>query len=751
MNAKFSVLTAVLVLVASASAQLPEEPPLVYLWHVVTGEQVPTYASQVVRFKVDEFPDGYAAGLAFAAQAWHQIEMTHTTKPTAVALILQNFGHWVWQAPAIPSPNMVSFMDPLDPISPPPQWLPPPDIFEPEMPYMQPWLTVGRAKVGAWMAAFIDGYNATQGGRPGPPPTLFLYDTEVVLMSCCSRNWTRVLAGVAGDARWYSTPVPGNDGKTMEQLYQDAIDAGLFPNIHPITAPGALNPQLPPDSDPNRKYTIWYLERTERALDAILQETAYGNGPTPTLIKAAWPNCKVCNYNHINADGKTDTFGWYWGRASDHPPAQPPVFDKVRECTRGQTVVFGTGAQYRWNDFIYDPGGLNQRRSPWDTRMGVASGDLSAPETYPGVPAHHEGRFQVYLPPWANAATQSSAGLERARRTIESVLNTPGGAPSKMVPWVAAPTTFGYAAAETEDDTRRKLAMLRAKEASHVVLWWNHTLETPEWQILIKTLNDVYDPQLQGYGIVLGIDQPVQPDRLRYTLRIPSDPAQEVLELGAVPFGADWQVAVDITFNNLLVNYSEIASYDLNLECAVKPDSGDVTDVRGLIDAFRPTPPRGWVPMDGVNDFCWTPPNPPTSCPGNAGFGFFAPPNPASMGADAGWYDSRRTFRLTQFVDSSTGRMTVRITLRRPVTSPHFVARFDLAQLVRIQGADCTGCDGAAMGADIDHSQSVNAMDLTEFTAAWIAGKRVADADRNGVVDIQDLNLYAALYNSSPP
>ncbi len=516
-----------------------------------------------------------------------------------------------------------------------------------------------------------------------------------------------------------------------------------------LSLPQLLFRNLGPEADQNRPYVIWYWEIVDAALDAAMNECAYGKGTPATLLKAAWPNCKVSNYNDISADGKRDGFGWYFGRPFDHapPPASPPALTAVRDCIRGQTAAFGTGAQYRWNDFVHDPNGPNERRSLWDTRPSVASGDFSAPELYPTDAPHITAdRKKVYEPDWP-PVDQESIMLDRARRTVESIINSPGGTPSKVTPWIAGwGTTIPYSGYPTlpiiDSDLRRLLARLRALRVPEILIWWNHvTVPDPAWDITVATMDRVYIPQLDSAWVVFAeADIPIDPDILRYTVRTPHVSA-EVIELRAGILGQDRQVIIQVHYDNL-TGWNTLDTFELNFEGLVKPVAGTAGDVRGRISVWNGS---AWDDQVYINDF-----------PGGGpewGFGFFAPVNPASAGANAGWYETRRTWPINPSAPTfEEGTLDIQILLRRPGigSGQGFDVRFDLAQLIGVPGGDCSGCDTVALGADIDRSGSVNPTDLAEFTAAFIAGKRIADANNDGQINALDLSVFGAAYNGPP-
>ncbi len=234
----FSVVAPILALTGIVAAQ--ETRPLFFLWDSVSTATTPavptTYASQIVRVKVDAYldgegyPDGVAAGRACAQKAWDQIA-ANKTREDAVCLTLQNFGQWIWAPPPnnwAPNPSMVSFLDEDDVLT-NVQWIggtPPLDYRL--LQCMQPWMEVGRAKVTLWMEDFIYGYTHLDppymNHNAGPPPARAAFDTEVSLALCClDANAIRIIEAVANDTtRWNDTPVPGFGTQTMADLFATA-------------------------------------------------------------------------------------------------------------------------------------------------------------------------------------------------------------------------------------------------------------------------------------------------------------------------------------------------------------------------------------------------------------------------------------------------------------------------------------------------------------------------------------------------
>jgi hypothetical protein len=371
------------------------------------------------------------------------------TDEDAICILLQNFGQWSGGG------NPTRLIRTEDAPPPPPLGWQNVPLWCPELPNLQPWMDDARPIVSQWMLDFLEAYD-------GPTPIRFHFDSEIKLSTCCDVNFTISLAQATQDSRWGSSDtdpglaVPGSADylvssggvdKQMWKLYEEAKQR--FPDWpnKPLYIPGnpggsALDITKGPNDPKNRRYFLWYWEICQRALDAAMNECAY------SVIKS-YPNyehCQVSNYKAINADGKTDTFGWHTGREDTGLPLptttpSPASLEETRTSARGLTDLGNDGAWFMWSDLIEEDPATQQeiRRSLWITVPGVASGDFSSPVLYPPNPPHWYGgqavfgdRLHYYLPKisgnWPKA-TIAETTLAYARRVVESIINSTNGSP----------------------------------------------------------------------------------------------------------------------------------------------------------------------------------------------------------------------------------------------------------------------------------------------------------------------------------
>lgn len=590
---------AALALFAQASATFARQTDSCPTW---PGEQMPFiylidkpgnlslgalggYASVMVVAFADQSPQAAAAEVKSKADA--QI-LAGVTDATRLCIHLLNFGAPSLNGTAQPNQPSSFFhvndklnipnSDWPDPTNPPPQ--------ESPYRYMQPWLTAGIDGVlgvgGArkWMIDFLAAYDALG----GIAPARFHFDCELSLADCCSLEGTVVMRAVAKDhARWINTVVPGTGGLTMATLYANAIST--YGWVTGREFENALDPSITPSFGANRKYFIWYEAVCQKVRDAALKQAAYD------VIHARWPNCKFSNYQDNAADGHSETFGWYAGRDANGTTFTPTM-----------AGIRGTVDSYSIQGDLNIAGDLlpgTPYASLWHVFTGAASGDFSAPELYPCNEAFFTNppRTNYYLSPDAlggNTLTGKQATLMVQRRTVESILNSPGGGPGKLTPWIEG--LNGHPAQSPRpvefDEFTNQLAMLRAKRLSEVLLWWDGNPDSQQnWPLLQNIFRQLYSVRLYGYKLFNGtaLSPNTNPDRLRDTLRGTCeafDCNSETLATSAS------EVTTIVGYYTLDPNWPPVSTW-LNLECAVNDPA-----VRGTLwywDAGHP-PLMGWRP-----------------------------------------------------------------------------------------------------------------------------------------------------------
>ncbi len=324
-----------------------------------------------------------------------------------------------------------------------------------------------------------------------------------------------------------------------------------------------------------------------------------------------------------------------------------------------------------------------------------------------------------------------------------------GHGPDEIAPWVFIPGSrwnldeagAGYTHDTSVDEFVDVLAMLRAKGIEEAIVWWNDPAGAEfYWSQVEAALYEVYVPQIAGATVLFAANEPTfDLDALRYTLRFPEDLEREYIELEAGGIGNDYQVALEVVYDNL--DQFQPGGYRWNFEGSilVEDDEGGADDIRGEVYVWdwEHDPPE-WALEYSITDF--------TSAP--HGFGFFAPCYEVEGEEGLFAYETRRSFPIGPRIQN--GEMKVEIVLRQPAASGPFTARIDLTQLIAAPISACDNCNSIAQGADFDHSLSVNVTDWLAFQAAYALGKRSADQNRDGQVNAQDMVIFGAKYNGPP-
>jgi hypothetical protein len=286
------------------------------------------------------------------------------------------------------------------------------------------------------------------------------------------------------------------------------------------------------------------------------------------------------------------------------------------------------------------------------------------------------------------------------------------------------------------------LAMLRAKRTPEIIIWWGDggiNPLVPDWPTMKAIMDHVYKPQLNQIRVLTGActncpTPPATPhvDRLRYTLREPTDANLEYVQVASSNVDPP-QVALRLTFGGM---DGWVGNVTLNFEGSVNlGELGSIEEMRGQVYVWNG---HTWqlVPIDDY--------------PGSAdsGFGFFAPINPAGD-PNAGWYETRRTWEnIPKYVVN--GNMDIKIVLQRTTSLHPFTSRFDLVQLVGQQDAN-SPAEGQEQGADFNHTQTTESYDVAAFMSAYAAGAEAADFNNDGVVNADDLTAFSAAFAAGPP
>lgn len=729
------VVVAVLASFAVQASAQPDPKPYVYL-SAGTEPITAGGASQMVAVSNVNQKSPRQAAIAARETAYSQVQ-SGRSDPDHICILLHNFGVFALNgAGQTVESSLFHNDDRLNPL---------PVLQNPQFEvqtYQQPWLTSGKAQAKLWMEKFVEYYNDP--ALPAPPamtPARFHFDLEQPLIGIDGINQMRVMEAVSLQQRWVTEQVCGFPPQTtMKLLYEQAIQDYGWPDVPLFTLGTSANRFQAPDTDANRKYFTWYRSICQRARDAALNEAAY------EVIKAAWPNCLVSNYDDISADEREDDFGWYYNWNNN----QGPII--TTRSVRGLTPLEGEGRRNIWGDLLYPPvGNEPASRSLWYVAGGQASGDFSAPALYTHSPIYaaipdtgnpncgmDAYAINPYLSPELtpegakNRLSIYDASLAIQRRTVEGILNTPGNGPGDLAPWI-----LGIGANPGQNTCHpverghfiNQLAMLRAKRVGEVMVWWD--IDDPQsWEQINLALDGVFMPKLYWLAWELADPQTgTELTRVWYTLRKDDQGnIDETMVFRSVQHGNSDVIEIYGSFIDTLA----AGPLSLNLECAVTDPT-----VRGRVYMLESGGTWHEVP---INDFASAPEQ----------FGFFAPQDP--QGA---WCRTRRTipvnFRFEALPPNpqqgTPGQMIIKVVLSRPtVPNAYFDASFDLMQIV---GWGASGSDeepGDAQGADFDYSGDVNQTDLNTFYSLWLAQSPAADFNMDGVVDTADLAAFLQAY-----
>ena len=138
------------------------------------------------------------------------------------------------------------------------------------------WHRHGIAECQLWMTRFIARYKVRQAmDHRIPDPHRFHFDSEGI--SSFHGTAPATFDAMRRDSRWETEAIPGHDGKTLAELYEEAGEPSYDPNKRFYVKA-------------NRKWTNWYAGVGRQAADGAMDEAAY------QLIRAAWPKCLSSNF-----------------------------------------------------------------------------------------------------------------------------------------------------------------------------------------------------------------------------------------------------------------------------------------------------------------------------------------------------------------------------------------------------------------------------------------------------------------------
>lgn len=527
--------------------------------------------------------------------------------------------------------------------------------------YRHPFLrnAVASGPMRIWMNQFVTQYKARQAANPSlPDPARFLFDTEAIIARPPSPNAIRILEHLANVNQnpeyWTVRLVPGT-GKTLAQLYAEAR---------------LLNPQWPAnildgiDSAADHQaqtfpgIMVWWEQQMHQVADYVMDISAY------QPLRAAFPNTRVGNYDHLNCDGAFERTGWMEERVPgyttdwyprDRSSMDPNLVDRFPRIDLHK--------QWGYYFFRDQPASPPANHMPvfYDGYKKSTRGQLDSPYLY-GIPNAGEYSFQgydlakaanVYMPYYGSGVnrpieTYWETTMRVNRQTAEAVINSfgsfpctgqPGCVPTgqRLVPWIEMPGTDATATPgghgedpdQANDGFRKKrearamMSMLRAKKVTEIIPWTSKY--TPGGQSQIPEIGDawrdthdtaervyatrVFDwARLRGIKPTGSIDTPKK-DRLEFTLRDSAGAdqtvdllARTVTEEGTGNWSQSTELQVDFSWNtNRLFLNDAGSSFTINLECSVSNPQ-----VTGYVLMWQPgqNGQQGeWLQVRGIDRF----------------------------------------------------------------------------------------------------------------------------------------------------
>lgn len=499
--------------------------------------------------------------------------------------------------------------------------------------WQTPWKAGGIAEVRLWTSQFIARYKERQLLDGIPPPTRFHFDTEAYITACCSTEAVVAFDFLRQDPRWSSEPVGGNGsnpGPTMEQLY---IAAGS--PAYDISQPVDASPE-------NRAWYEWYARVASQAVSAAMNEAVF------TPIRGAWPACKSSDYGYASTDGQAST-------------KSPPFVARELIDT-------------------WQPG------TTWLRHAARSFADLDAPACY----AVHEDHALPGESLW-------DASLRVHRFNMESAQHSEPSRTLATTPWITVPgqvvgvSDSGATYTITRDDTRRLLALFRAKAVPEILLWSATPPSTADLDDFGRLVDDVWGSSITAVtinsGTASGNSASLNRSQFDFFSVMPGSSGPSEL---IVDFATGFQQA-----NTLLVNFEH---------GKLPPGSSGSVALFNHRSGF-------WEPILSIS--------------------------PASPRGVVSCVDLRAPAHI-----SATGGVRARIRLNLPLFSAS-AGQYDLIQLVRL--------DNRCL-ADVNKDGLVDGLDISDFMSCHSGEGCLPDMDPdfncNSVIDDQDLEDFMAVWQS---
>ncbi|GJQ28873.1 MAG: hypothetical protein HBSAPP03_07570 [Phycisphaerae bacterium] len=531
----------------------------------------------------------------------------------------------------------------------------------------------------------------------------------------------------------YDTMPSNAPGMTLAELY--AAARAVYTNW-PADITDDQNGGIDLGEDPthptNRKFLVWWYSIARRAEDAVMAVSGYDE------IKAVWTASVCSNYDNARTDGETDTFGWFLDRDN--------AYALEAEYTRG--II------YRQPSSV-----LMARDNGHDRWINVyqwASGERDAPQLYPltatqvtgWAPGQGHGQASPYLPSGTLCCVSSCSdaefeycrlmnSLRLDRQDVESILNSAGGSPARLAPWIIQPILETYTNPfdyyEDEAGLRWLLAMLRAKRVPELVLWTgsrDRQEQYAAWLAAQSLIRRVWTPAITHVEIVSGsmphgADEP-ETAMLEDTLR----------GAGGLPY----QVAIEPKNVNVFNGTMLQVTFEIQNPAYLQFDYGLEVNVECTVNQANVVG-RVFVWDFHASDWYQVPTEEGPAI--NPSYQFYTPD-----------FATRRRFVVNDphvdFVED--GVIMVRLDHERIGGSSTYPVRsaYDLVQIVPYY-LEAGGMGGAALlgGGSIprcavNQNGEVTTADLEMFVEAWVEGSPLADLNQDGWITMTDLDAFEA-------
>jgi len=759
--------------------------------------------------------------------------------PDHVTVLLQNFGDSYWG-------GHTKFLHPSDAVDvdidndndndwpdtlqDPEFYCSPSNVLACDTDLLQPWMTQGRVKPAQWMQLFLAKLgDLCENDDSDAFPSRFDFDTDLFLTSLGNANLSFLLGRMVSDPRWDSVDVPGS-GLTMKELWQElwvdgranrdaafeATKSTIYPDESSIynpwtntTGPAHLasSPHLPFEQRSNREIFLWVCPIFQRAIDALMNEAAYGpirqfglNNGNRTII--------CSNYGHQWTDGQPQRIDWAYDLAGPVPvpcmatPCNPfpriwvderiaGVQDSGQHggitmpLSSGQWLVGGAGSAWARSSapVLYLAGNANVIT---DGRVKIDALDYYYTDSYRQYDVYRKNRpASPPNPPMPPRDTHWHASLKQHERTLDAIIRASDAAgeydfetaTSTISPWLIMPRAGRLEGVDpgnesyplelrvlSVEESVDQLWLMRRKRVPTLLLWdaagYDPEQTEPSHSILAQPYVRVYRPYLSSqvtpeHGTILSADTSTAriEDSVPRKATATSSLEDYYLELESAGFACCDPTPQ--TFQNIasfVVRFNDLEQnkgLQLHFECSAKESE----DLEGMPSGYptvkiyirnHQTDTYTLMPVDAVSRSAMSSPIDDYGVSGGPTMRFWAPTNPP---VETRWKSMRRTIKWSPSQSfnlvSSTGFVDVKFVV---ATAAPFRVRVDVLQLMNTTDtAEGVGPESSmvSQGGDMDYDLVVSEQDVGVFLNQYLEQGVAADLNFDEVVDVHDMVRYA--------